>query len=479
MFNDGQSARRRCLSFALGLCVLLPHFAVAQEAEEPRRLSLSDAISMGLTRSPQIEAAEFASQKAALVVDEASWAWTPKLELSSTWAPMPKVELDSTDEKAFEDLGEWGFFTKNSVELGLPVFTFFKLSTVEELAEIGLDVELLKEREARLKVSYDVARAFYGLQLANAGLVVSKEATGLLERISREYEKLWSQGDPSVKKTDRYRIEMAASSLTLLHNELEMGRQLAEQGLRLHLELEGEFELPKMRFRPDEAVLLSLDAVLELARSKRLDLQMLDKAVQASELNAKLESLKWWPDIVFGARLNQAYSNAVPEVPEETIYAYDPYNSFGFGVALTLQWKLDPVNRYFKVAEADTELLKLQQQQQLARSAAALEVEKLYLESLNAQQQVDLVQSSRRSAKRFMTQELVDYEVGGGKVDDVISGVRGYIEQRSLYLQSLYDFRLSLVRLQLATGAESVSELLASGRIEDYFESEESEEADE
>ena len=52
-------------------------------------------------------------------------------------------------------------------------------------------------------------------------------------------------------------------------------------------------------------------------------------------------------------------------------------------------------------------------------------------------------------------------------VDDVISGVSKYMEQRVYYLVSLHDFRVRLGRLQLAVGTENAEDLLSSGQIAD------------
>ncbi len=453
-----------------GLMAFATHAHGQDEGSAPPRLvDLNEAISLGLTRSPQIKAAQHATQKAALVVDQAEWAWTPKLELSSAFAPMPKVGLYDVDEKAYSDLSEWGFFIRNAFEVSVPIFTFFKISTLQELAGIGLDVERLREEEQRAKVTYDVVRAFYGLQFANAAMNVADEADALLRRVENEYEKLWAAQSPSVSRTDRYRIEIAAADMAIATNELRLGRELAKQGLRLHTNLDDNFRIPGMRFRADDVELLPLEEVLALAHGQRIDLQLLSQAELASERSAHLEWLKWWPDFALVARLNYAYSNAVPEIEEKTIYVSDPYNAFSFAVVLAMRWKIDPVNQVFKVAEADADLARTRAQIELARRGVALEVEKLYGEAQNAQQRVQLVYASRRAAKRFMTQELVDYEVGGGKVDDVISAVRRYIELRLHYLSALQDFRLAVARLRLATGAQSPDQLLTTGTLEDYL----------
>ena len=54
----------------------------------------------------------------------------------------------------------------------------------------------------------------------------------------------------------------------------------------------------------------------------------------------------------------------------------------------------------------------------------------------------------------------MDYEAGEGNVNDIISALTTFIEQRSMYLQALHDYRVALVKLQKTTGVEDTFRLL-------------------
>jgi outer membrane protein TolC len=73
---------------------------------------------------------------------------------------------------------------------------------------------------------------------------------------------------------------------------------------------------------------------------------------------------------------------------------------------------------------------------------------------------IEITKNSRRAAKRFLTQELMNYEAGEGDVEKLISALTTFIEQRSLYLSALHDYRVGLVRLQLAVGASNMLDLV-------------------
>lgn len=465
---------------AAAALLVAPPFAHAQSSDEadterpaaapdkPRHVDLDEAISLGLTRSPQIDAAELSTQKAALVVDEAFWAWTPKLELNLTIAPFPEVKDDTTtDADVLKEAPGVGIYTKNSLEFVMPIFTSFKYTTANELAAIGLDVEKLREEEARLQVTWDVTRAYYGLQLANALADVLSEAESLMGRVEKGWRELYDAGSDKVSRTDQYEIDIARASLEALAAEAREKRQLAREALRVHTRLQGAYTVDTMRFTIDEVELRPLDEIQALARTRRLDLRQLEKGLEAADLNAQLQWLQWWPDFYIAGGINLNYNNAVPE--STRFYDDDPYNTFGVGILAGMRWKLDPANRAFKVDQAEVEAEKIRAQRELAYSGAMLQVEEAYLGAQTRQARVQAAQRARRSAKRLMTQELLDYESGGGDVDDAIRAVQKYFDARTAFLVSLHDYRVALAKLRLQTGAESVDALLAAGTIEDYI----------
>ena len=89
-----------------------------------------------------------------------------------------------------------------------------------------------------------------------------------------------------------------------------------------------------------------------------------------------------------------------------------------------------------------------------------LEVAEQYQKTLNDLKNIDITYKSRRSAKRFLTQELMDYEAGVGNVNQMISALQTFIEQRSMYLYALHDYRVSLVKLQKTVGTPNTDMLI-------------------
>ncbi|MCL2326829.1 MAG: TolC family protein [Proteobacteria bacterium] len=432
------------------------------QAQAQEAISLEEAYTLALKNSPQIKAQHYGTEFAQAQVSEAKYYWAPKFSLKSQFGPMPKVldETQTENDIWSNFFDAWGFTTRNSLEMWMPLFTSMKVYHTHELAKIGLEVENLREQNEVLNVQFDVARAYYGLQLAVAAQDVIKEAGDYIARIEREYEKLMANNDPSVKVTDRYRIDIAKSNLYRVMAQIESSGQYAEQALGVHTQLPLPIVVQEMDFSADSVVLRDLPSVMEMARRYRGDLALLARAEEAADLQAKIQWLQWWPDLVLAAEVYYRFSNAVPKLTIDNFFIKDSYNGYGFGIGLMLRWNLDPVQQVFRVRQADAKAEQTRQRRLLATAGIELEVTKQYHETVQALKNVEITKVSRRSAKRFLTHELLQYEAGDGNVNDLISALTTFIEQRSIYLTVLHDFRVSLVRLQKAVGVPDVDMLI-------------------
>ena len=448
----------RIVFIVLSACLwLITSTAFAQEV-----ITLQKACELARQNSPQILAQKYAIEAAEAQSWEAFLYWTPKLTLKSYFGPTPKTKdvTASTDDVWDNVDDEWGFSMRNSLSFWIPLFTSTKVYHTNQLAKIGLKVEELREENEIINVEYDVSRAYIGLQLANAAVEVVKEAESYVERIEKEYQALLESESENVKETDQYRIDIAKANLSRLRNDVEAKRDYAERALSVHTRLELPIVVEEMNFENVKESLKSLDEITQLAHEYRTDLKLLDKADDAARLQAKLEWLNWWPDLLLVGDASWNYSNAVPEYTIDNFYIGNPYNGHGFGMTFMLRWDVDPVRQVFKVREADAKAARTRAQHDLAIAGIDLEVAEQYQKTLNDLKNIDITYKSRRSAKRFLTQELMDYEAGVGNVNQMISALQTFIEQRSMYLYALHDYRVSLVKLQKTVGTPNTDMLI-------------------
>ena len=456
--------KKLLLLISIAILALTAISAFAQEV-----ISLEKACELARQNSPQILAQKYVVEAAEYQSREAYFYWTPKFSFKSQGGPMPKTtDVTASTEDVWDNFWDsWGITTQNSLSFWIPLFTSTKVYHTNKLAQIGLKVEELRAENEIINVEYDVSRAYIGLQLANAAVEVVKEAEGYVERIENEYQALLESDSENVKETDQYRIDIAKANLYRLRNDVEAKRAYAERALSVHTKLELPIVVEEMNFDNVSESLKSLDEVMALAHQYRGDLKLLDSADDAAKLQAKLEWLNWWPELILAGSYSYNYSNAVPKYTIDNFYVGNPYNGHGFGAGFILRWEVDPVRQAFKVREADAKAARTRAQHELAIAGIDLEVAEQYQKTLNDLKNIDITYKSRRSAKRFLTQELLDYEAGVGNVNQMISALQTFIEQRSMYLYALHDYRVSLVKLQKTVGTPNTGMLIEIGTTTD------------
>ncbi len=435
---------------------------VEKEEAETKHYTLEELQLIASSNSPQIGASDSEVAYAEARLGQAKYYWTPKLQWDINFIPMPKADVQDGEGDVYKEGDGWGIFFQTELEAYMPIFSSMKIYNTCILAEMGVDAEKLKRENERIKVSYDVARAFYALQLADAGLHVIADAQHYIERIQTQYEKLMKSGSPSVKKSDRYRIELEGAKLEKMRNEAISGRKLARTALGVHTKLEGRIDVVEMSYRVSKREqLMPYDALLAEARKARIDLQLLQIKQQAARQEAYIKWLGWWPDFALAASIDYAYSNAVPGNGDDTIFSSDRFNHFRYGVLLKMRWKLDPVRQIFEVRQADAKAQKAVYERELAIQGIELQIEEQYNKTANERKNVDISYLARRSAKRFLSQELMDYEAGDGNVRNLVDALTDYLTQRSNYLYALHNYWVAVEKLRKVSGLSRVTIVIA------------------
>jgi len=374
-----------------------------------------------------------------------------------------------------------GISLPNEINMFVPIFTFFKLDRLHDLAKVGLEIETLGVEQQRLNVTFDVVQAYFAVQGADALRSVLRKADGDIDRAERALEKLLEQGSDNVSDSDKAQLDLARKEFELRIFEAEQNQALARSALRVHTMIDGPITVGEMNYRPDRVTLKTKDEVIALADQQRIDLRTLDRAVEAARLNARLRQLQWAPDFFFAARATINYNSEIErEIPavngvdysDIELFLNNPYNARGFGFLFGLRWNLDPVTQTHNVRQADFQYLQVLEQAELARRGAHLQIEREYAATTLALYRARNALKQRRAAKKRMVPMLADFEVGGNltNVDVLVRAVRQYYEKQAEYLIALVTFRVQLFRLQMIAGVGSVNVLLAEGSIKDFGE---------
>jgi|GEM_PF-904231 len=271
--GNTRSALRAGAALILVLLLLTARGATeAQPGELPSRLSLEEAVSLALSRNPDLFVAEFEREKAQVALERARYA------------------ADELREERIQS---------------------YELARVKEViprqALLGLRVAERAVEEARRGMRLRVEGAYFGVLLAREMEKVKEEAV----RLAGEQRRLAEAG---VRAGTRARLDVLAARAQEAQAQAELAsarreRKVAEMELNrlLHFPLTHELELltPLQETVPDDPLLADPEKALQAAEKVSLSLLQAEEKVEAARVAFQVAA-RWYTPNVFAYREAQA-----------------------------------------------------------------------------------------------------------------------------------------------------------------------------
>jgi outer membrane protein TolC len=183
--------KRRASSFASGVVKTIAAAAAvsisalslaAPAGAETLRLTLEEAVGLGIQNSATIRSKSIAISSAQAATAATKAARYPSLNLTGTFTrlfeqPSPVSFFDPTTGNP---LGTLGFQVAQnpvslSFDLNQPIYTFGKIKNSIQKNEKGIEAAELDLKEETRKLSVEISRAFYGYLLAKEAVKINEE----------------------------------------------------------------------------------------------------------------------------------------------------------------------------------------------------------------------------------------------------------------------------------------------------------------
>ena len=449
----------------------------AAQAAPLAPVTLSALLDRASRHADTLKVARASEQIAQWQQYRADRAWVPKLQANTLLAPVPaNTDPNRINENLDEILSlNIGPFVRQTLRLVVPVYTFGRISSAQDLAQLGVESAALATRKERVELAFQVRRAYYSAQLGVTFASMIEEGEDMLQARLREMEDARDFGDASFKIRDYRRLQIFEAEFKgrALDNQRLVTMSLSGLKLLTGQQLQAA-QIEPLREREPLPALQPLDFYQALALKQRPDLQQLERALRARQAQVALARSEFFPTFFFAGDLTYGWSTEriadqrvcrVAQGSQECINVDDlftrpfanPYNQFAFGVTLGLTWSFDYGQLYGQYQEAQARQAQTQAQRALALGALALELERLHLEAQQARQKVDIQADRLLAARRWRDQLGLGAQQGGDPVD-AIEPVRAYYEARLLFLQSLYAYHMARAELAQAVGVLSLEE---------------------
>ncbi len=376
----------------------------------------------------------------------------PSLTAEVLAGPSPTFTGDALNSET--SYSSWGVATMAKVELIQPLYTFGAIGKLKEAAQAAHDAELGGNQRAKWQLRQNIAKLYFGYQLAFELRELTRELQEQLNKAMEEGKKLRrrnAKGAPSL--TDLERLNVYVAEATSRFDEAQKFMDLAKLGMGLEVD-QADSSLLKWRranLKRVEVEFKDLDYYIEISKNKRPEYKALQKEIEARQLFFEATEAGKWPQIFAGARWNYAYSNVSDDQP--STYANDPFNGNSGMIGVGLKWNLFSPVHSAKIAGAKAELIKTRAKNEYLLKAVKAETEKTWIELRFLRSSYDQRLMAERSAHRVFMDMVGGFTLGTQKAKDLLEAMGLWAQMKKSRLETMHEERLAWVRLESSSGA--------------------------
>ncbi len=432
--------------------------AITHAAENPAAqtaLSLDDCIRVALKAAPELGEAESDIALATSKLDEAKSYRFPRMELTTLVGPAPTasrqdiIPVIKTDIPFSINALTW--FASADATIIQPLYTFGKISENMKAATHGIEVDRSRKQQRANEIVQKVNEYYYGLLLAREMKELVLEVEEILIRAREKAQKLLNQGSDTVDEMDLYKLDAFSGMASKYLEEAKKGESLALAALRarLGLPVDAPLETGAERLVIADNEILPLEAYIEKARRRRPEFLQISEGLKARAALVEAAKANYYPDIFLGGIVSWAYAEERERI--QNSYITDPFNHIVAGIALGARWKLDFGITGAKVAGERAQYNRLLSTRDFADANVPLQVEKYYLELVEAKNSTTATRGAYLNAKKWAVTAIANFDFGMGPAKDIFEALQAYSSMRADYFKSIYNYRIAAANLDYAT----------------------------
>ncbi len=437
----------------LGLAVAA-RLAAASGGAETVRLSLDQAIVLGLKNSSSIQAKVNSLAAAKVKLAGARSAYFPTLSVGLSWTHLfEQPEIPAGGYAAASDpIGL-------SVDVGQTLFTFGRISGGVKLAQEAVEQAVLDLEDERRKLVVLIKRAFYGYLLALEVEKINHETfAGKEESYATAKERyeagLISEFEVLNAESDResFRATVISSQNGVRIALLNAKNALGVEGDDFKLELVGALE--PIPVSPDR------EALIARAAAVKYDVRSLRKTLQIIELQNKLARSANKPTLVawLNYRLSSGFNS---ESGENEYFVGDSWDhNLTAGVNLSV-----PVSALFPwsketadIRSSRIDLANMRINLNSLLSGIKLAVETTILKIAEEEAKIDSGRKSISLAERLYESALEQFDSGYISSKDLKDSQLGLNASRLALAQAIFSYNMNVLDLMDAVGVTGLGD---------------------
>jgi outer membrane protein TolC len=358
------------------------------------------------------------------------------------------------DDQRLDQLDGMGVLGRVTLTITQPLYTFGKITHGKAAARAGVEAYEAGLERAAQSADLLAVETFYGLQLGAQVKKVLRKATRKFNTFKKRVEKSLKVEGGQYTSNDLRRLVIQEAELKARSFEVDALIRQAEQGVRLSCEVDAEkkIKLESSRLKALDHPLETQEALWEHARAHRLDLKMAQAQVLARQALLSKATADMLPDLGLVGALTYSKGTSAEDNPDP--FANDPFNVFGYGVYLGLNWSLGAAELMSSREEAHAALDKALAQLKGAEQLARLSLIEAHEQAKRRQAELTTRKGAMRAAKKWMNSTFMNLNMGIVKSSQAAQSLSAYLQASVAYDQATYEYNLALTRLWRAAGVD-------------------------
>ena len=353
-----------------------------------------------------------------------------------------------------------GPFTRASLQLTQPLFTFGKISQGIKAAKAGLaarNADLArKQQDLRLKVR----QIYYGYQLASELHNSFGKLEDTFEKAHQQAEERFNSGESTVSQTDILKLRVALLSLSKRVLEFQRQKQTALLAFRRSLgyALDSPVFPASDRLRPADPIDIPNEPPL---LDKKIFKQPTWKATQAGlaarTAATKVAARAMYPDFFIGIRADLAWAPTRDDILNP--YLRDEFNRLRGGPFLGFRWPLDMAVRFAQKRRAEAQLAIQTARAEQARTGLPLEAKNALLLYEEKKASLKLSQKARKAGRSLSFITATNFGLGIGEAKEIIESLGLYARSLGEYYKAVFEHNMAIAKLSEILGVTSAAKV--------------------
>lgn len=444
------------------LLALLLTVSIGLQAQDTLRLNLSEFIEMSMDESGQVHYERGAVDLARKDVDLArAKRFLPRIDLSTQHGVIPGVvsqtDLPSgqyyLDPNLENDWEDWAVFTRAELTAIQPIFTWGAVNSAIQAARSAAEATEYEFESQKAEIELQYYELYYSYLLAIEISRILEDADDQLLQIENRLKDMQEEGDPDLKESDIFKLEMFKSDFEVQKLEVEQSLQFVKRVWQRALKNSGSFYRPAEDFLDPVALQIeNYDFYEEKALQARPELKGISSGIDA--VSSKIDAVKAqnYPALVLG--ISGSYANT-PNRPRQTNPFIINNTNFASGaVGLSIRQNLNFSSMRRNVEKVQIEHRRVRDLKDAVSDGIILELNENYREAIIAEKKVQQTEESLSTARNWVRHEQLNYDIGFGDAEDLTEAIQAELETRLELKQNVFELNKSVAELYKSAGLQ-------------------------